>query len=266
MSTEKILDFALSESDPKSVLETAKRARARLVAEEDLILSGKEVFDRALKRADDSMEMKWQFENGEPVLKDQCLGILGGPIDKINAAKKVGLGFLRHMSGIASLTRFYVKAVEDFDCEIRADSSHTPGLSEIEYRAVLHGGGVGPKEALKEGICLEQSTVESLGGARNAIDAAFNKNYRFVQLEVHNLDQLRQAIEAQAHSVKLKAFSIEQTAEALKLLPRTIEAVLHGRYEVDQVPAIAATGVKAISLKGLVTSAPAARIRLDLEA
>lgn len=190
---------------------------------------------------------------------------LYGKTREILESERVGLNFLQHMSGIATLTSKYVQLVSHTKAKIIDTRKTTPGLRRLEKYAVTVGGGFNHRFNLSDGILIKDNHIAAAGGVTAAVTAA-KKNAAHllkVECEVTNLDELNEAIAAGADAVLLDNMPLDMLKQAVELVAGRVITEASGGVNEQTVAAIAETGVDLISVGALTHSAPALDISLE---
>jgi nicotinate-nucleotide pyrophosphorylase (carboxylating) len=211
--------------------------------------------------------------DGARVGASEALGTLTGPADTLLAAERTLLNVVTHLSGVATLTAAAVDAVAGTGAVIRDTRKTLPGLRAVEKYAVRCGGGSNHRMSLSDAILVKDNHIAALGGVRGALEAA-RRQSRLpsadgasvlpVEVEVDDLAQLDEALEAGADLVLVDNLSLEDTVEAVRRARRygaDVEA--SGGLRLDTIRAVAACGVKYLAIGALTHSAPALDIGLD---
>ena len=142
-----------------------KKGKARLVAKEDLVLSGCSLFEACILHQDSETKFRWLFQNGEQVLKDQNVCVLQGNLVQFLKAERVALNALSHLCGISTWTRKFVKAIEEeSSCEILDTRKTLPMWRKLEKQAVLDGGGQNHRFHLSERVLIKENHLTLIGG------------------------------------------------------------------------------------------------------
>jgi nicotinate-nucleotide pyrophosphorylase (carboxylating) len=215
----------------------------------------------------------------EILLEDgHCLHIgdhiarIAGPMRYILASERIGLNFLQHLSGIATMTRRFVDAVAGLPCQILDTRKTTPGWRLLEKYAVRCGGGFNHRMGLYDGVLIKDNHLAALGGGpdaiRQSIQLAREKNGPDVpvEIEVENLDLLEVALACRPDIVLLDNMSLDQLKEAVRRRNEKapqVQLEASGGITLHKVRAIGETGVDRISIGALTHSAPALDIALD---
>ena len=236
------------------------RCRARLLAKQDGVLSGIDVFrltfdcGRAAIGEWDSLADGTPFSNGDE------LATFEGNARAVLTSERVALNFVRHLSGIATLTAKYVAAVEGLDAKICDTRKTTPLLRRLEKEAVIHGGGANHRHTLFNGVLIKENHVAAAGGIREAVRNATQGVHHLMKIEVEvtSLEELDEAIEAGADVVMLDNMSLEDMREAVKRTRgKKVLFEASGNATLDMLREMAETGVHVISVGALTHSAPA---------
>ena len=237
--------------------------RARLIAKDDLILSGSDVFTKVVQRLDPQAEIKWIFKNGDLVLKGQNLATLYCNTIQLLKTERVALNFLGRMSGIATLTQCFVKQIEGLPCKIIDTRKTTPLLRRVEKRAVLDGGGFNHRMNLNDAVLIKDNHIALMGSITAAVKAIRKEHATFIEVETKNLNEVREAIQLKVNRIMLDNMTNDMMKEAVQEIPSTIEIEASGNMSLERVRAVAELGVHFISVGAITHSAPCADISLE---
>ena len=263
-----LIEAALKEDMPRGDLTTdslalaSRHGEARLIAKEDLVLSGTGAFEQTMLALEPLARVQWNFNEGDTVLDRQIICLITGDLIQILKAERVALNFIGHLSGIATYTRCFVKAIEGTKTKILDTRKTLPVYRDLERRAVLHGGGVNHRKNLSDAILIKDNHVLVAGGVTAAIRRVRQHTSEKIEVEVSNLDQVKEAVAEKAERILLDNMDNATMASALKLIPPGIETEASGNMSVDRVGAVAALGVTYISVGALTHSAPSADVSL----
>lgn len=244
------------------------RCKATLVAKQDGVLSGMAVF-RAVFDALDADTQDWQTHaDGDHVATGDVVASFTGPTRAVLAGERTALNFLQHLSGIATLTHSYVEAIAGLDCVVCDTRKTTPLLRTLEKAAVRHGGGTNHRHNLTDGILIKENHIAAAGSIESAIVRARRDVHHLmkVEIEVTNLGELQQALDAGADVVMLDNMDNETMVQAVALNKKItggrarLEA--SGNVTLERIRSMAETGVDIISVGALTHSAPALDISL----
>lgn len=268
MTLLQLIQTALQEDMPTGDLTTESLAlnprsgRAYLKAKQDLILSGTGPFEQTMQILEPSVKVKWLFEEGHKVLKGQNICTLDGDLIQILKAERVALNFLGHLSGIASLTNKFVQQVEGTQTRILDTRKTTPGLRELEKRAVVHGGGVNHRMNLSTAILIKDNHISVMGGLPQAVERVASNSKMPIEVECRTLDEVKSAVKLKVHRLLLDNMDNETLKSALALVPDSIETEASGNMSLERVRSVAQLGVDYISVGALTHSAPVADVSL----
>jgi nicotinate-nucleotide pyrophosphorylase (carboxylating) len=266
-----LIKAALREDMPTGDLTTESLAlkprdgRARLVAKQDLILSGSGAFEQTMYALDPSVKLKWHFEEGHPILSKQIICTLQGDLIQVLKAERIALNFLIHLSGIATLTNHFVKAVEGTDCRILDTRKTLPGYRELEKRAVVHGGGLNHRQNLSTAILVKDNHITVMGGIAAAVERVRAHSASAIEVEAGTLKDVAECVRLQVHRILLDNMNNETISEALKIIPDGIEVEASGNMTLQRVGDVAKLGVDYISVGALTHSAPSADLSLQFD-
>lgn len=228
-------------------------ATARVVSRESAILCGSAWFEASLCRLDPSIRIDWKAGDGERIKPDSLLCTLQGRSRAILTGERVALNFLQMLSAVATTTRRYVDAVAGTRAAILDTRKTLPGLRIAQKHAVLAGGGRNHRMGLWDAILIKENHIAAAGGISAALQAAAKHatHAQWVQIEVETTDQLHEAVNAGAKMVLLDNMSLEEMREAVRWTAGRASLEASGGITLDNVRAIAETGVDRISIGAL---------------
>ncbi len=235
-----------------------RRVQARVVVREAAVLCGCDWFAGCVQALDPSATVQWSYAEGAPMVAsaphDLPVCDIESDARALLAAERPALNFLQLLSATATLTRQYVDAIDGASpnprgCVILDTRKTLPGLRQAQKYAVRTGGGSNQRLALWHGILIKENHIAAAGGIAQVLDAARALDAGVdIQIEVENLTQLREALAQGAPSVLLDNFSFAHMHEAVALNAGRALLEVSGGVGLDQVRAIAATGVDRISI------------------
>lgn len=245
---------------------TDSTGRVRLIAKEDLVLAGLEVFDRCVRYIDPEAEIKWQFQDGDLVLDKQVICWIKGDLRKLLKAERVALNFLGHLSGIATLTRCYVQKTQGTSCKILDTRKTTPLFRELEKKAVVSGGAHNHRMNLSDATLLKENHIRAMGGIAQAIRALRSQvKQQPIEVECSNLQEVELAVRERVERILLDNMSDAEIHEAREKIPSFIQVEVSGNMTLDRIEKVAQLGVDFISVGALTHSAPCADLSLMFE-
>jgi len=243
---------------------------AVLLAKEEGILAGLDVGLEAFRRFDDRVSITALLEDGAPIRPGDHLGTIQGRVASLLKAERTAINFMQHMSGIATQTQRYVKAVEGHPVRIVDTRKTTPGLRFLEKYAVRMGGGQNHRQNLGDGILIKDNHIDALRGDGMSLGDVVKKAIREashtirVEVEVETLEQLDEALDAGAGIILLDNMDVEQMTIAVQIAKGKAFTEASGGITLETVRAVAATGVDIISVGALTHSVLALDISMDM--
>jgi nicotinate-nucleotide pyrophosphorylase (carboxylating) len=235
------------------------------------VLAGLEVARAVFRRVDPSLETQALLADGAALLPGSDIARVDGPAGSILRAERIALNFLQRMSGIATETNRYVRAVEGCRARIVDTRKTVPGHRYLDKYAVRMGGGHNHRLNLSDGILIKDNHIQALRsrelGLKDIVQLALTRASHTikVEVEVETLEEVREAVEAGAHIIMLDNMPVEIMRQAVELIGRRAVVEASGGITMETVRAVAETGVDLISIGGLTHSAKALDISLDLE-
>lgn len=229
-----------------------------LICKEDGVIAGLEVFKRVFELLDANTHTDLFVEDGARVKKGQKLGVVRGDIRVLLSGERTALNYLQRMSGIATYTRSIADLLEGTPTKLLDTRKTTPGMRIFEKYAVKVGGGYNHRFNLSDGILLKDNHIGAAGGVKEAISMA--KEYapfvRKIEIEVENLEMLKDALEAGADIIMLDNMSIEDMKTAVALCAGKAETECSGNVTKENIANLTHIGVNYISSGALTHSAP----------
>ena len=234
-----------------------QRVRSRVIVREDAVLCGREWFDGCVFTLDPAARIEWKAAEGEHVKAGATLCEIEARARALLSAERPALNFLQLLSATATQTRDHVDAIAGASpnprgCAILDTRKTLPGLRQAQKYAVRVGGGRNQRLALWHGILIKENHIAAAGGIAQVLaQARALKAGVEIQIEVETLAQLREALEHGATSIMLDNFELAAMREAVSINAGRAELEVSGGVQLEQLRAIAATGVDRISIGGL---------------
>ena len=243
------------------------RARGSFLAKQPGVLSGLYVAQECFRQVDPTVEFHALTSEGSVFSAGDQLAEVAGPARSLLTAERVALNFLQRLCGVATLTREFANRVAGTKARIVDTRKTTPGLRLLEKRAVRAGGGHNHRFALYDGVLLKDNHIAVAGGVAPAVAAARAgaPHTLKIEVEVTSLPQLEEALAAGADVALLDNMTPAEMAEAVALVGGRLLLEASGGINLDNVAAVAETGVDLISVGALTHSARAIDISLELE-
>ncbi len=225
---------------------------ARVIVREDAVLCGAPWFEGVMNCLQAGIEIDWQYAEGDLMTADSVVCTLTGPARALLTGERSALNFLQLLSSVATATRKYVDVIAGTRAAILDTRKTLPGLRLAQKYAVRVGGGQNQRLALYDGILIKENHIAAAGGVTNAVLAAKRLDAGVtIQVEVENLAELNEALDAGAVSVLLDNFSTDLMREAVAMNAGRALLEASGGINFDTVRAIAETGVDRISIGSL---------------
>lgn len=269
---DRLLSLALEEDLPfgdvttDAIVGAESQGLGEFVARSALVLAGAGVAARVFALVDDGSRVEFDARDGDALPAGSRFGRARGALRSLFRAERLALNLLQRMSGVATLTREYVTAVAGTEATIVDTRKTAPGLRALDRLAVRAGGGRNHRSSLSDGVLIKTNHVRVAGSVATAVErarAACPHTLR-VEVEVRDLEELREAMAAGADICMLDNMTLAAMAEAVKVNAGSCLLEASGGVRLTTVRAIAETGVDLISVGALTHSAPAADIAFEI--
>lgn len=251
-------DITSEDITTNSVMRDYQLGEVDLICKEDGIIAGLDVFKRVFELLDEKTEVTFTCKDGSAVKNGEKLGVVRGDIRVLLSGERTALNYLQRMSGIATYTRKIADLLEGTGTRLLDTRKTTPNMRIFEKYAVKVGGGYNHRYNLSDGILLKDNHIGAAGGVKEAIMMA--KEYapfvRKIEVEVEDLDMVKEALEAGADIIMLDNMSIEDMKEAVKLTAGRAETECSGNVTKENVAKLTDIGVDYISSGALTHSSP----------
>lgn len=251
-------DISSEDVTTNAVMREAVMGEVDLICKMDGVISGLEVFRRTFELLDENTVFETSYKDGDRVKKGDLIGKVRGDIRVLLSGERTALNYLQRMSGIATYTREIADLLKDSKTKLLDTRKTTPNNRIFEKYAVKTGGGYNHRYNLSDGILLKDNHIGAAGGVKEAITMA--KEYapfvRKIEIEVENLDMVREAVEAGADIIMLDNMTPEMMKEAIKIIDGRAETECSGNVTLENVARLVDIGVDYISSGALTHSAP----------
>ena len=264
MQADKLIRMALQEDitsedvSTNAVMRSAVKGTVDLIAKEDGIIAGLDVYARVFQILDEKTEISFNFKDGEAVKKGDLLGTVTGDIRVLLSGERVALNYLQRMSGIATYTKQVSKLLEGSKVTFLDTRKTTPNCRVFEKYAVRIGGGCNHRYNLSDGVLLKDNHIGAAGSVAKAV--AMAKEYapfvRKIEIEVETMEQVKEAVEAGADIIMLDNMTPEMMKEAVELIAGRAQTECSGNITKENIAKILETGVDFVSSGALTHSAP----------
>jgi nicotinate-nucleotide pyrophosphorylase (carboxylating) len=242
-----------------------QESRALIVAKGNFLVAGIPFVQEVFHLFEPAVAFKVFFNDGSRVRKGDMIAEISGKTAAILSCERLSLNILQRLSGIATLTGAYLEKVKGLAVKIVDTRKTTPGMRFMEKYAVRIGGGANHRFGLFDGILIKDNHIEAAGSIRAAVDRARRVHHLSkIEVEVENINDLREALTAGADVVMLDNMSIRDMKEAVEIVNGRAIIEASGNMTLDRVRSVAETGVDLISVGALTHSAAAADISMKI--
>ena len=264
MQADQLIRMALQEDitsedvSTNAVMPTEVKGTVDLIAKEDGIIAGLDVYARVFQMLDEKTEIDFKCKDGDEVKKGELMATVTGDIRVLLSGERVALNYLQRMSGIATYTRQVAKLLEGSKVTLLDTRKTTPNCRVFEKYAVRVGGGCNHRYNLSDGVLLKDNHIGAAGSITKAITMA--KEYapfvRKIEIEVETLEQVKEAVEAGADIIMLDNMIPEVMKQAVELIDGRAQTECSGNITKENIARIREIGVDFVSSGALTHSAP----------
>ena len=264
MQADQLIRMALQEDitsedvSTNAVMPTEVKGTVDLIAKEDGIIAGLDVYARVFQMLDEKTEIDFKCKDGDEVKKGELMATVTGDIRVLLSGERVALNYLQRMSGIATYTRQVAKLLEGSKVTLLDTRKTTPNCRVFEKYAVRVGGGCNHRYNLSDGVLLKDNHIGAAGSITKAITMA--KEYapfvRKIEIEVETLEQVKEAVEAGADIIMLDNMTPEVMKQAVELIDGRAQTECSGNITKENIARIREIGVDFVSSGALTHSAP----------
>lgn len=248
-----------------ALVDPEAEGRWKLVARQAGVIAGLDAAILAGFLIDPGIEFTMHAQDGARVKAGDAIMQLEGSARAVLTAERTMLNFVGRLSGVATLTRSYVDAVAGMDVIIASTRKTTPGLRALEKRAVRLGGGGAHRYGLDDAILIKDNHIAAAGSVSAALERAraYASHLMCIEVEVDSLEQLKEALPFGPHAILLDNFSLSELKAAVKLAKGKALLEASGGVTIENVFAVAETGVDVISVGALTHGARSLDVALD---
>jgi nicotinate-nucleotide pyrophosphorylase (carboxylating) len=264
-------DLGRGDITTQAVVTRNSRARGRFLAKENMVVAGLEAAESVFAALDTQQQIEAFVSDGDEVEAGKVIARTSGFADVLLAGERLALNLMQRLSGVATLTRSYVRAIEGTKAQIVDTRKTTPGLRMLEKYAVLSGGGRNHRLGLDDGVLIKDNHIALAGGVRTAVERAKKEvgHLHKIEVEVSTERDLREAMESGADIILLDNLTPEATADMVRIAREIDPRVLlesSGGINLENVRAYAEAGADLISIGALTHSARAMDISFKIQA
>ncbi len=250
-------DITSEDVTTMAIMREKQEGEVQLICKEDGILAGLSVFRRTFELLG-NIEMQTSYKDGNEVKKGEIIASIRGDIRVLLSGERTALNYLQRMSGIASFTHELVEELKGTKTTLLDTRKTTPGMRVFEKYAVKVGGGTNHRFNLTDGVLIKDNHIGAAGSITAAVKAckAYAPFVRKIEVEVENLDMVKEALEAGADIIMLDNMDIETMKQAVVLIGDRAQTECSGNVNKERLKAIAAAGVDYVSCGALTHSSP----------
>ena len=264
MQADQLIRMALQEDitsedvSTNAVMPAATKGTVDLIAKEDGVVAGLEIYARVFKILDEKTEIELHCKDGDEVKKGELMATVTGDIRVLLSGERVALNYLQRMSGIATYTRQVAKLLEGSNVTLLDTRKTTPNCRVFEKYAVRVGGGHNHRYNLSDGVLLKDNHIGAAGSVAKAVKMAkaYAPFVRKIEIEVETLDQVKEAVEAGADIIMLDNMTPEIMKQAVELIDGRAQTECSGNITKENIQKIREIGVDFVSSGALTHSAP----------
>lgn len=264
MQADQLIRMALQEDitsedvSTNAVMPTATKGTVDLIAKEDGVVAGLEIYARVFTILDEKTEINLHCKDGDEVKKGELMATVTGDIRVLLSGERVALNYLQRMSGIATYTRQVAKLLEGSNVTLLDTRKTTPNCRVFEKYAVRVGGGHNHRYNLSDGVLLKDNHIGAAGSVAKAVKMAkaYAPFVRKIEIEVETLDQVKEAVEAGADIIMLDNMTPEVMKQAVELIDGRAQTECSGNITKENIQKIREIGVDFVSSGALTHSAP----------
>lgn len=257
-------DITSEDISTNSVMPDYQKGQVDLICKQDGVIAGLGVFRRVFELLDDTAEFDMKVKDGDVVKNGELLAVVTGDIRALLSGERTALNYLQRMSGIATYTNSIVKLLEGGKTTLLDTRKTTPNMRIFEKYAVKVGGGSNHRYNLSDGVMLKDNHIGAAGSITKAVRMAreYVSFVHKIEVEVENLDMVREAVEAGADIIMLDNMVPEQMKEAVRIIDGRAKTECSGNVTKENIKNILDVGVDYVSSGALTHSAPIMDISL----
>lgn len=228
-----------------------------IIAKQQLVVAGLEVAKQVFKYFDPDVRIHPGPKDGDSILSRETVLVIEGKLNALLKGERTALNFLQHLSGIATQTRSFMNEVKNRNIRVTDTRKTTPGLRTLEKYAVRIGGACNHRMALYDGVLIKDNHIAVCGGIKKAVNQIRKQISHLLKIEVEvaELSQIKEALEAKADVIMLDNMSLDQIKQAVKMIEKKALIEVSGSVRKEDLTQLEDTGVDIISIGALTHSA-----------
>ena len=271
-SIQHLIEIALKEDigsgdiTTDNLIDPQLKGKGLIIAKESLVVAGLNVAKQVFQYLDSEVIFKSEYDDGDFLKKGDMLVHVEGRLRALLSGERTALNFLQHLSGISTLVRSYVNEISDKNIRLVDTRKTTPGLRVLEKYAVRVGGAYNHRIGLYDGVLIKDNHIAAFGGIKKAIDHIRSQVSHLlkIEVEVSDLDQVKEALESKADVIMLDNMTIKQIKEATAFIDNRAIVELSGGITKSDLKSLSDTGVDIISVGALTHSARCVDISMQI--
>jgi nicotinate-nucleotide pyrophosphorylase (carboxylating) len=271
-SIQHLIEIALKEDigsgdiTTDNLIDPQLEGKGIIIAKESLVVAGLNVAKQVFQYLDSEVIFRSEYDDGDFLKKGAVLANVKGKLRALLSGERTALNFLQHLSGISTLVRSYMNELSDKNIRLVDTRKTTPGLRVLEKYAVRVGGAYNHRIGLYDGVLIKDNHIAAFGGIKKAIDHIRTRvpHLLKIEVEVSDLDQVKEALESNADVIMLDNMTIKQIKEAIAFIDNRAIVELSGGITKSGLKSLADTGVDIISVGALTHSARCVDISMQI--
>ncbi|MGI0117394.1 carboxylating nicotinate-nucleotide diphosphorylase [Zooshikella sp. RANM57] len=249
-----------------SLIPADEHATASIISRENAVICGRPWVDATFQKVDSAINIHWQVCEGDHVTPNQQLLTITGPARSLLTAERTALNFLQTLSGTSTRCNHYAKLVAHTEVKLLDTRKTLPGLRLAQKYAVTQGGCFNHRIGLYDAFLIKENHIAACGSITAAINNARTLNLgKNIEIEVENLDELHEALAAQADIIMLDNFSIDDLKQAVSINQKQAKLEASGNVSKETIVSIAETGVDYISIGDLTKNCQAVDLSMRFQ-
>lgn len=257
-------DITSEDVSTNAVMPENKNGKAELICKGDGVICGLDVFERTFKLLDEKSHFETDVKDGDFVKKGDIIGVIYGDIKALLSGERTALNYLQRMSGIATITKEYMAELEGYSTTLLDTRKTTPNMRPFEKYAVTVGGATNHRYNLSDGVLLKDNHIGAAGSITKAVQMAkaYAPFVRKIEVETETIEQVKEALEADADIIMLDNMDNETMKKCVELIDGKAQTECSGNVTKERLKEIAEIGVDFVSCGALTHSAPIMDISL----
>lgn len=248
-----------------AIIDENRQATAQLITREAMVLCGRDWFEAVFKHLDADIVIDWQVQEGDEVSENTRLCTLSGNARALLTGERTAMNLLQTLSATATISRQYATAVAGTNCKVLDTRKTIPSLRVAQKYAVKCGGCFNHRIGLFDGVLIKENHIIAAGSIAAAVKIARQKSDVPIEVEVENLAELEQALNAKPDRIMLDNFSLDDLRKSVEMTAKQVELEASGNVDLTTIRAVAETGVDFISIGALTKNIQAIDLSMRIQ-